>query len=135
MHGSCCSSKAFAAGALEVGSLHNVGQLNLLTDWLQTLSQSTNISSKLQVHHSLDHVASELQERLLAASFVCRDLYRSGRFSEGETPVVHRCAPSRLAKDYALDLKPGLYLVVLLLSSLDLCLLVYMITLIGWLKT
>jgi len=101
-----------------------VGQLNLLTDWLQTVSQSTNISSKLPVHHSLEHVASELQERLLAASFVCRDLYRSDRFSEGETPVVHRCAPSRLAKDYALDLKPGLFLVVLILSRLDLCLLV-----------
>ncbi len=57
----CCSSKVFGAGALEVGNLHDVGQLNLLTDWLQTVSQSTNISSKLPVHHSLEHVAPELQ--------------------------------------------------------------------------
>lgn len=112
-----------------------MGQLSLLTDWLQTLSQTTNISSKPQVHNSLDHVASELQERLPAASFVCRDLYRSDGPSEGETPVVHRYAPSRLANDFKLELKSGLFLVVLMFSRLDLCLLVYVITLVGWLKT
>ena len=65
------------------------------------------------MHRSLDHIASERQERIPAVSFVSRDLSRSEGPSDGETPVVHRCAPSRLAKDYESDLKSGLFLVVL----------------------